>query len=125
MMPLGGEALLDEEENMKLLTKALRKKLPCLYETENMPSCKEMMAQVKFFSPDSNWTWYGIEFDGEDIFFGYVEGLEKEFGYFSLKELEEIRGPLGLRIERDLYFKPTAIRKIREEREALFNKGEI
>ena len=110
---------------MKLLTKELRKRLPRLYETENMPSSKEMMAQVKFFSPDSNWTWYGIEFDGEDIFFGYVEGLEKELGYFSLKELEEIRGPLGLRIERDLYFKPTAIRKIREEGEAFCNKGDI
>lgn len=109
---------------MKLLTGELRKRLPCLYETENMPSCRELMAQVKFFSPDSGWTWYAIEFDGEDIFFGYVEGLEKEFGYFSLKELEGIRGPWGLRIERDLYFRPTPIREIREEGEAVVNKEE-
>ena len=100
---------------MKLLTKELRKRLPRLYETENMPSCKEMMARVKFFSPDSGWTWYVIEFDGEDIFFGYVEGLEKEFGYFSLKELEEIRGPLGLKIERDLYFKPTLLSELKNK----------
>ena len=23
----------------------------------------------KFFTPDSSWTWYGLEFDGQDIFF--------------------------------------------------------
>ena len=110
---------------MKLLTKELRKRLPRLYETENMPSCKEMMAQAKFFSPNSSWTWYAIEFDGEDIFYGYVEGFAKEFGYFSLKELEAKRGPWGLKIERDLYFKPTTIRESREEGEAVFRKGEI
>jgi hypothetical protein len=29
---------------------------------------------------------------------------EKEFGYFSLKELESIRFPWGLKIERDIHF---------------------
>jgi hypothetical protein len=24
-------------------------------------------AQVKFFTPDSGWTWYASEFDGNDI----------------------------------------------------------
>ena len=24
--------------------------------------------QVKFFTPDNNWTWYASKFDGEDIF---------------------------------------------------------
>lgn len=50
---LGGEALLEEKTRMKLLTRELRKRLPRLYETENLPSCKEMMALAKFFSPDS------------------------------------------------------------------------
>jgi len=27
-----------------------------------------------------------------------------EFGYFSIHELESLRLPLGLKIERDLYF---------------------
>ena len=31
-----------------------------------------------------------------------VDGFEKELGYFSLRELESARGPLGLPIERDL-----------------------
>jgi hypothetical protein len=49
-------------------------------------------------------TWYATEFDGEDLFFGLVDGLEKEFGYFSLSELESVDGPFGVGIERDLYF---------------------
>ena len=62
---------------------------------------------MKFFTPDSNWTWYASEFDGEDIFFGLVAGFEIELGYFSLSELKEARGPLGLPIERDRFFEPT------------------
>lgn len=97
---------------MQLLTKELRAKLPKLYETEKIP-CGEKTAIVKFFTPDSSWTWYACEFDGEDRFFGWVHGLEKEWGYFSLKELESVRGPWGLAVERDLYFKPTKIKDIR------------
>lgn len=62
------------------------------------------MAQVKFFYPDAAWTWYGVEFDGDDLLFGLVDGFEKELGYFRLSELLENRGKLGLPIERDFYF---------------------
>ena len=41
-------------------------------------------------------------------------GLEDELGYFSLDELEEARGPLGLRIERDEHFKPASLEEIRQ-----------
>jgi hypothetical protein len=41
-----------------------------------------------------------------DLFFGLVEGLETEWGYFSLSELQSIRGPGGIRIERDKFFDP-------------------
>ena len=93
---------------MKLLTEEIRKRLPQLYETEGQ---EDQIVQVKFFTPDSSWTWYLIEFDGEDLCYGLVDGLCKEFGYFSLKELESITGPLGLQIERDLYFEPTPVSK--------------
>jgi len=88
---------------MKLLTEELRRRLPALYSTEHD---SDPVLQAKFFTPDSNWTWYASEFDGEDLFFGLVQGFEEEWGYFSLKELEEARGPLGLPIERDRYFDP-------------------
>jgi Protein of unknown function (DUF2958) len=63
----------------------------------------------KFFCPWSDWTWFATEGDpqGDDfIFFGYVIGFEEEWGYFSLTELESVRGPGGLTIERDIYFRP-------------------
>lgn len=41
--------------------------------------------------------------------FGLVVGLEKEFGYFLLSELESVKGPLGLKIERDRYWKPITL----------------
>ena len=91
---------------MKLMTADLRTQLPQLYSQEEVDDPK---AIAKFFTPDSNWTWYATEFDGKDTFFGLVDGFEKELGYFSLKELESIRGAFGLPIERDLWFEPTPL----------------
>jgi hypothetical protein len=93
---------------MTLLTDELCKMLPPLYAQENE---KDAMVYAKFFTPDSSWTWYVTEGspepEGEDFtFFGYVIGLEREWGYFSLNELQTARGPMGLPIEVDLYFRP-------------------
>jgi hypothetical protein len=41
------------------------------------------------------------------MFFGLVVGLETELGYFTLNELESVRGPMGLKIERDRHFSGT------------------
>lgn len=96
---------------MKLLTKELEAKLPPLYTNDGKGD--EAIALVKFFTPDSSWTWYATEYDpNERVFFGLVDGLEKELGYFSLDELESVKGPLGLRIERDIYFEPTRIKEL-------------
>ena len=114
-----------EMEAMKLLTKEIRDKLPPLYSQEKV---QDPMGQVKFFTPDSNWTWYGIEFDGKDLFFGWVVGLEKEMGYFSLKELESARGPLGLAIERDKWFTPlrlSEVKKLHQGAGVRTNPGEL
>lgn len=89
---------------MKLLTKEIEKKLPALYSQEEV---KDPMVMVKFFTPWGNWTWYATEYNPEDrLFFGKVVGIETELGYFSLEELESIKGPWGLSIERDLSFTP-------------------
>lgn len=96
---------------MKLLTQSVRNSLPPLYSTQNDA---DPVARVKFFTPWTCWTWYAFEFDGDDTFFGLVEGLETELGYFSLSELESIRGPAGLRIERDRYFQPKPLSQLQE-----------
>jgi hypothetical protein len=89
----------------------VRKQLPPLLSQDGKGD--EAIAYVKFFTPDSNWTWYATEFDGEDEFFGLVQGFETELGTFRLRELQSIRGPLGLKIERDMFFLPQALGKIR------------
>jgi len=95
-----------------LLDAVSREKLPQLYSGESQGL--DALAMVKFFTPDSFWSWYASEFDGEDIFFGLVSGLALEFGYFSLRELQSVRGPLGLLIERDLHFEPQSLRELRD-----------
>lgn len=98
---------------MQLMTQEVRSKLPPLYSQESLGG--EAVAHVKFFTPDSSWTWYATEFDGEDTFFGLVDGLERELGYFSLAELQEARGPMGLAIERDLHWTAKKLREIAPE----------
>ena len=95
---------------MKLVNDEIKRVLPKLYEQESKGL--NAIAYVKFFTPDSSWSWYATEFDGNDIFFGLVDGFDKELGYFSLSELESVRGPLGLKIERDLYFEPTTLEEL-------------
>jgi hypothetical protein len=48
-------------------------------------------------------------------FLGLISGLEVELGYFSLKELKEARGPMGLPIEQDLYFEPKTLQEFMEK----------
>jgi len=98
---------------MKLLTQQIRKRLPPLYSQESKGG--KAVAVVKFFTPTSSWTWYATEFDGRDTFFGLVAGHEKELGYFSLAELQGVRGPLGLGVERDIYWQPKTLEEIAPE----------
>jgi len=101
----------------ELLPDDIRQKLPPLYSQEHVGL--DAKAQVKFFTPDANWTWYASEFDGQDLFFGLVDGLELELGVFSLAELKQIRGGLGLPVERDLYFEPQSLADILKARRRL------
>ena len=48
------------------------------------------------------------------IFYRLVAGLELELGYFSLSELQSVRGPWGLPIERDLHFEPKTLKELQE-----------
>jgi hypothetical protein len=72
------------------------------------------LLRVKLFNPCGGWTWYIQDWDGEDTCFGWVEGIEPEWGYFSLHELSEVEGPIGIGLEVDFYFTPS-------EREAIVN----
>ncbi|MFC6441064.1 DUF2958 domain-containing protein [Bowmanella sp. JS7-9] len=90
---------------MKLLTQAIIKQLPALRSTDGSG---DRPIICKFFTPWTNWTWYVLEGeqqpDGDWHLYCFVEGHEKEFGLVSLNELAAIKGPFGLRIERDLRY---------------------
>ncbi len=100
---------------MELLTKEIREKFKKVGSQEKVP-VEEQICIVKFFGPTGSWTWYATEFDGKDTFFGYVRGDENEFGYFSLSELESIKRPFGLGIERDLHFGKHMLAEAMKER---------
>ena len=80
------------------------------------------MVPLKFFDPLGSWTWYAWEAEeqvdietGETdwLFFGLVEGFEKELGYFSLGELMSVKAPWGgPRIERDLHWKSITVAEL-------------
>jgi hypothetical protein len=63
---------------------------------------------VKFFTPDAAATWLISEVDPDDPdrLFGLCDlGLGfPELGYVSLAEIMNVRGRLGLPVERDLHF---------------------
>ncbi len=92
-----------------LMPAAIAAQMPALYGQEEQG--ENAIARVKLFTPWTNWTWYATEYDPEQrLCFGVVVGHERDLGYFSLAELEEIRGPGGLKIERDLHWKPRPLK---------------
>lgn len=114
---------------MKLFTKEvqkLAKKYP-LYSQEKKGD--EAIVWVKFFFPASRYTLYVTEMELEILSesgnkqivegssFGYVlsplgEHCD-ELGYADMQELNELVGPLGLRIERDMHFTPCTLGEIK------------
>ena len=96
---------------MELIPKEIKEQIPFLYTTENQ---NNPTVFVKLFL--DSWTWYITELsiDG-DIAFGYViSPFGAELGYFSLEEIKNIKGILGIGVERDLSFKPTKLSIIKK-----------
>jgi hypothetical protein len=99
---------------MELLPEEVRTLLPPLYTQEHE---QDPMVYVKFFHPLSHWTWYATEGSpqGDDfILFGWVYGDFPELGYFSLKELSEVKEQLGIGVERDLHFTPMRLSEVKK-----------
>lgn len=96
---------------MELIPKELRDTIPKLYETEEQ---KDLIAYIKLFI--DGWSWYITELSIDDnICFGYVVSpFGSELGYFSLQEIQEVKGSLGIGVERDHYFKPTLLSQIKK-----------
>ncbi|MBT4089587.1 MAG: DUF2958 domain-containing protein [Bacteroidetes bacterium] len=100
---------------MKLITEEfeeLFKDYP-LYSQEEV---KDPLVIAKLFDPCGSASWFLTEYDPvEKIAFSWVQGLqEDEFGYISLTEIESVKGPLGIGIEQDLYFKQKRLSEVKK-----------
>lgn len=115
---------------MKLLTPALEAQLranlvarfDALARREREPDPKPV---VRLFSPVGSATWLATEIDADGILFGLADlGFGcPELGSFALAELEAVRLPFGLTIERDLHF--TASHPLSAYAEAARRAGSI
>lgn len=98
---------------MRLLTKKIENQLAKypLYSQESKG--ENAIVVCKFFL--QGFTWYVLEAqkNGTDYeFFGIVDGLEREYGYFTLSQLQGLRGRWGLTVERDMYFTPSTVKEL-------------
>jgi len=96
---------------MELIPKEIKEQIPKLYDTEEQ---EDPIVYVKLFI--DGWTWYVTELSiDNNICFGYVVSpfCSGELGYFSLIEISEVKGSLGIGVERDLSFKPTKLSEVK------------
>ena len=99
---------------MMLITKAINAKLVANYtahcEAEAKGHSAEVSPPLKLFNPSGAATWLISERDTSepDQLFGLCDlGFgSPELGWVSLSELEAVKGPFGLGIERDRWFEP-------------------
>lgn len=68
---------------------------------------RDFMPVCKLFLPWTSGTWLLTEMDDDGLAFGLADlGMgTPEIGYLSLDEVMAIRGPGGLRVEKDLHWK--------------------
>ena len=88
---------------MKLLTKELSSKLNAAGYAGTVPICK-------LFAPWGAGTWL-LTGEEDGILYGYADlGMQcvEWGGIETVEALEAIRGPFGLKIERDLHWKLTS-----------------
>ena len=96
---------------MKLMTKQIEKAARKQY---NLGSDLDQNVVAKFFDPCGSWSWFVMNQDPDnpEYLWGIIKGFEVEQGSFSLSELQNYRGRLGLGIERDISFRPQPARGI-------------
>ena len=88
---------------MMILTKAIKKHLA---ENTARRDSPDNRPALKLFTPWGAATWLITEMDSNGIMFGLCDlGMgEPELGDVSLAEIMSVRGPMGLKVERDLHF---------------------
>lgn len=80
-----------KEDPYNLMTDEMLERVPKLYDQEHT-NLADIQVHAAYIIPfRSNWTWYMTEYDRETgDAFGLVLGIEPEWGYFNIHELEEL-----------------------------------
>lgn len=94
-----------------LLPVDIAAQLPPLHGSAEHPNS---IGRVKFYTSWAGWAWYASEYDPErQLCYGIVCGLRREYGYFSVAELEQFRGPYEFRVKRDAHWSPRPLKDCR------------
>lgn len=80
-----------KEDPYNLMTDEMLERVPKLYDQEHTDLADTQVHAAYIIPFRSNWTWYMTEYDRETgDAFGLVLGIEPEWGYFNIHELEEL-----------------------------------
>ncbi|CAN5661726.1 hypothetical protein BH24ACI3_BH24ACI3_00760 [soil metagenome] len=75
---------------LELFSEELKNALPKISDQDGN---KNPIVHAVFSFPLSGWTWFvteGKPIEDDFLFFGFVVGLEREWGYFCLSELDSV-----------------------------------
>jgi DUF2958 family protein len=102
---------LAHEDAHDLMPDWLAEMVPALNTTEH---ARDPLVHVKLFTPDAGWRWYITEYDPKQrLVAAFMPGAEDEWDEISLNDLATLRGPMGLAVERDLFWQPTPLSRVR------------
>lgn len=93
---------------MKIITKAIENAFKKQGDTSQM-EMSEIKIVMKMFNPCGGQTWYIYEKLDEDIYMAFVNLGDPEMaecGTVSMSVLTSIKVRFGLKLERDMHFKP-------------------
>lgn len=81
---------------------------------------EEKMVYLHFFLLGCD--WYVVEYDGDDLFFGFAilnaDYLNAEWGYVSFEELKELKVFGAFEVETDKHWKVRKAKEVDKIREA-------
>lgn len=104
---------------MELMTKEIEQ---ALTNAKKDQPADQSPVVVKYFTPDAGATWFITEGeqteDGDWLLFGFCDLGDAELaelGSVMLSQLRNVRGGLGLPVERDLYFPDTTLKQILQQ----------
>ena len=106
---------LEDLRGHKLLTEELEKRFAEVGRQDG--KLADALVIARYYTPLSDWVWFVTELHKDEegtLLFGFVCGLEQEWGYFSPEELAAARGVFGPWVHRDLRFREKTVRKALE-----------